>query len=158
MSYKDKAGEYRGGALTEQQPKVVLRYPCFADNCPMPGTIFPGAVQGETGDQKGTCAWHYGVKPHDIPRITQALRDWGCVSAEVNAARRLLTGEHGMDPKAMRQARDLAWDRMRPLVRDWADELQPTEGEGYSDWAKRLNVFLGRRLNEVMAPAQRRAA
>lgn len=170
MSYKDKATTYRGGAIGDPEPpRVRLRYPCFAVGCPMPGTLWPGATQGGTGDTPGTCAWHYGVQPQDIPRVTKALQEWACVSFEVNEARRVLTGETATDPKAIGAAFAAAWERMRPLVPGWEEQLKPgnirtSKGEerpfheGYGDWAKRLERFVGARVGEVLSIRQRRAA
>lgn len=172
MSYKEKAvGDYRGGAITEQAPKAVRRYPCFAEGCPMPGTIWPGVTQGGTGDAPGNCAWHYGVNSHDIPKVTQVLKDWDCVTYEINQARRALTGDLATNPKGLQDAFDAAWGRMQPLVEgEWEQHLKPGKlrtrrgevtpyEEGYADWAKRLNEFLGARVAEVLsARHQRRAA
>lgn len=168
----DERSEYRGGALTEQKPRVVLRYPCFADGCPMPGTIWPGAGIGGTGDQPGTCAWHYGVQPQDIPKVTRALRDWACVTYEVNEARRACTGDLASNPAALKAAFATAWERLQPLVvGQWEDELSPgnihtSKGldcgprlpESYADWARRLERFVGARIAEVLSTHRRRAA
>lgn len=162
---------YRGGALEVHEKPPVLRYPCFAVGCPMPGTIWPGITSGGTGDERGTCSWHYGVQPHDIPRVTRALRDWGCVSFEVNEARRVLTGELAMNPKAIDDAYLAAWERLKPLVAgEWEAKLRPgniqlrdgeitNHRETYGDWAKRLERFVGARVQEVLTfRAERRAA
>jgi hypothetical protein len=170
MSYKDKAvGEYRGGAIETTKP-TPRRYPCFAGGCPMPGTIFTGGT-----DQPGTCAWHYGVLSADIPKVTKALQDWGCVSYEIREARRALTGEVATDPAALQQAFDTAWERLRASIDEgWVDQLKPgtittrnrftreaydtKQPEGYGDWAKRLERFLGARVVEVLSIRQRAAA
>jgi hypothetical protein len=162
---------YRGGALTVQDKPPVRRYPCFAEGCPMPSTIWPDITQGGSGDKPGNCAWHYGVQSHDIPRVTQVLRDWQCVSYEVNEARRALTGDLACNPAGLQSAFEQAWERMQPqVVGEWEDELKPGKlrnrkgveqpfREGYADWAKRLTEFLGDRVAEVLSVrAQRRAA
>lgn len=171
MSYKTKAdairtqdeGAYRGGRVEQEAPKPQrLRYPCFAAGCPMPGTIFLGAVQGEKPEGSGCCAWHFGVQANDIPKVTQRLVDWQCVSIEVNAARRFLTGEQASNPKAIDEAFAAAWSRLQPLARSWESELQPggartskgeplSHQESYGDWAKRLERFLGARVGEVLS-------
>jgi len=178
MSYKEKAasGDYRGGRVTpDSDAPKIWRAPCFATGCPMPGSIFPGAGQGGTGDQTGTCAWHYGVKPHDIPRVTQVLVDWQCVSHEVTEARRAICGDLATNPTALKAAFDTAWERLEPQVGEWAEQLRPSTikwtrnrpqpvdsgiPESYADWAKRLNEFLGARVQEVLnvRSMQRRAA
>lgn len=166
---------FRGGRVFTdddapiEQPKVRKRYPCFADGCPMVGSIFPGAGVGGTGETPGSCAWHYGVNPTDIPKVTQVLRDWQVVSFEINEARRTLTGELAADPKALEERFAAAWDRLQPLVPGWETQLAPgnihtSKGvdrgfrEGYGDWAKRLERFLGARVVEVLSVHQRRAA
>lgn len=171
MSYKAKAdairtqdeGAYRGGRVEQEPPKPQrLRYPCFAAGCPMPGTIFLGAVQGEKAEGSGCCNWHFGVQPNDIPKVTQRLVDWQCVSAEVNAARRFLTGEQASSPKAVDEAFRAAWARLQPVARSWESELQPGRArtskeaivwhdESYGDWARRLERFLGSRIAEVLS-------
>lgn len=157
MSYKDKAttpaADYRGGALTDQTPKVVKRYPCFAGGCPMPGTIFTGST-----DSPGSCAWHFGVLANDIPKVTQVLKDWNCVAYEVNEARRAHMGELACNPKALDDAHRAAWERLQPLVPGWEDQLQPQEGERYRAWMQRLERFLGARVVEVQSLRHRRAA
>jgi hypothetical protein len=166
MSYKDKAvssgsPDYRGGAITDQTPRK--RYPCFAGGCPMPGSIFTGGT-----DSPGVCAWHYRVAPNDIPKVTQALRDWECVAYEVREARRVLTGEMATSPKAVEDAFAQAWERLEPLAGDYLELLKPGNirqrtgrelpfRETYSDWAKRLTEFLGARVVEVQS-VHRRAA
>lgn len=159
---------YRGGRIGDEAdddlPAPRKRHPCFAGGCPMPGTIFTGG----TGSP-GVCAWHYGVKPHDIPRVTEALRDWECVAYEVREARRVLTGELAVDPKAVQAAFEQAWERLEPLSGDYRDQLKPgsirqRDGrelpfrETYADWAKRLTEFIGARVVEVQSVNQRRAA
>lgn len=173
MNRKD-FDEYRGGALSEPKLKSVRRYPCFADGCPMPGTIFPGETQG-TGDKLGTCAWHYGVLPNDIPKVTRVLLDWDCVNAEVNEARSVLTGPNAADVRALQAAFDAAWARLLPRASGWEEQLRPSTiksrdpvtrlrtvdsgmRESYADWAKRLTEFLGARVVEVLSTHQRRAA
>lgn len=168
--------QYRGGALAPvQAPKPKPRFPCFANGCPMPGTIFEGVIQGHkhTGEfattEPGTCAWHFGVVPGDIPKVTRALLDWQCVSAEINRARRNLTGDLARDPAGLQREFDAAWQRMRDQVGPWEAELQPgtirtSKGvdtghrQSYADWAKHLERFLGARVVEVLSTHQRRQA
>ena len=166
----DERAEYRGGALTQHEKPPARRYPCFANGCPMPGTIWPGAVQGGTGDEPGTCAWHYGVQTHDIPKVTRVLLDWQCVSFEVNEARRAHTSsELACNPKALADAFAAAWERLQPQVGEWAEELRPGTArnsrgdrlghrEDYASWARRLERFLGARVVEVLSVHRRRAA
>jgi hypothetical protein len=149
---------YRGGRVNDEPvtPRKRLRYPCFAIGCPMPGTIFPG---GST-EQSGTCAWHYGVNPDDIPRVSGVLRDWGCVAYEVDEARRVLTGESASDPGAVAKLFQAANERLRPSMAagGWGDELEAGKGEDYGAWARRCEAFLGARVTEVLSLRQRRAA
>lgn len=141
------------------------RNPCFADGCPMAGTMFPEGVGGE---RPGSCAFHYGINASDIPRVTRVLLDWACVSEEVRAARRALTGEYAADPKALDALFVTAWQRLRPLVSGWEAQLAPgnvhsSKGEdrgfreGYSDWSKKLERFLGGRVVEVLSIHRRSA-
>lgn len=150
--------------IEPQKPKRV-RYPCFAEGCPMPGTIFPnGASDGKVG----TCAWHYAVQPTDIPKVTQVLRDWMCVSAEILQARRCLGGALASDPAGLQREFDAAWQRLMPLAASWESELRPgtirtSKGvdtgfrQGYSDWAKHLERFIGSRVVEVLSTHRRSA-
>jgi hypothetical protein len=155
------------GSLADAIPHTPAprRYSCFADGCPMPGTITP------SGSGSSVCAWHYGILPTDIPKVTRVLRDWQCVSYEVGEARRVLTGELAADPTAIRRMFAAAWERLEPLAGTWAAELKPgnvrtSKGvdrgplfpEGYGDWAKRLERFLGARVVEVLSVRQREAA
>lgn len=156
---------YRGGALSVPDKPAVKRYPCFADQCPMPGSIFASGT-----DKAGACAWHYGVLPNDIPKVTRVLLDWQCVSSEVNAARRLLTGPAAADAKAQDEAFASAWNRLQGFIdTTWQAELKPGNArtskgeehpfrEGYGDWAKRLERFLGARVVEVLSTHHQRRA
>lgn len=157
MSYKEKAsGEgYRGGRVDPEAdaPKPRPRFPCFATGCPMPGTIFPGAGVGGTGDRPGECAWHYGVQPTDIPRVTQVLQDWLCVAREVNAARRAQYGEAASSPRALDALFEQAVQRLRPHVQagGWGDQFERQPGEDYRRWGQRLEAFIGGRVVEVLS-------
>jgi hypothetical protein len=154
-----------GESIADAIPHTPTRraYRCFAEQCPMPGTITP------SGAGSPTCAWHYGVVSSDIPKVTRVLLDWQCVSYEANEARRVLTGELATDPGAIDIAFRNAWERLQPLVPGWEAQLQPgnirtSKGverpfrEGYGDWAKRLDQFLGARVVEVLSIRQRAAA
>lgn len=149
---------YRGGRVNpdakEDKPKR-LRYPCFAEGCPMPGTIFTGSTGAA-----GSCAWHYGVLPTDIPKVTERLNAWGCVADEINAARRVLTGDKAADPKAQDDHLATAWLRLGPLVElsGWASDLEPHPRERLGDWSRRLEWFIGARVVEVLSTHRRRAA
>lgn len=160
---------FRGGRVftdgdeqTAQKPQR-MRHTCFATGCPMPGTMFAGGT-----DRPGSCVWHYGVQPTDIPKVTQVLRDWICVSAEIEHARRCLAGDLASDPAALKFEFDAAWQRLLPMASSWQAELAPgtirtSKGvdtghrQGYSDWAKHLERFIGARVVEVLS-THRRAA
>lgn len=147
---------YRGGRVDDDplpDERPARRYPCAAHQCPMPGTLFPGGG-------KGVCAWHYGANSSDWPRITGKLLEWACVTYEVNEARRVLTGDNAANPVVLEALFAAAWERLQPLVSGWEDQLKPGNirwrdatqpagyrdsgmRESYSDWAKRLNEFVG---------------
>lgn len=157
---EDDGQPYRGGALSVHDKPKPRRYPCFATGCPMPGTIWPGAGPGGTGDRPGTCAWHYAVNDTDVPRVTRVLQDWSCVSDEIEAARQALTGPKASDPGALDALQAAAAARLRPRMAagGWSEELEPQRGERYGDWCKRLEGFLGARVVEVLSARHRRAA
>lgn len=152
---------YRGGRVNaDDDAPRHRRYPCFATGCPMPGTIWPGVTQG-AGDQPGSCAWHYGVQPLNIPRVTQVLKDWGSVAYEVDECRRVHTSsETACSPKAQDAAFRIAVERLRPHVQagGWGDEFEARPGERYAGWGSRLEAFLGARVVEVLSVHARRAA
>jgi hypothetical protein len=125
-----------------EQPKR-LRYPCAAHQCPMPGTIFLGA--------DGVCAWHAREPANDWPLITQAIRDWECVSRAINRARRVLTDPVTCtDGKAQREALEAEWQAIVPAVQGsgWKSRIQPKPGENLSEWARRMDMFLAARVKE----------
>lgn len=156
----DEERHYRGGRVEpEASPDQSrrMRYPCFAASCPMPGTLFAGGT-----DKPGTCAWHYGIVPSDIPKVTQVLNDWMCVSAEINHARRCLSGALASDPAGLQREFDSAWFRLQPMAAAWEAQLAPgtiRTGKGvdtghrqaYADWAKHLEQFVGARVVEVLS-------
>lgn len=161
MSYKDKASDYRGGRVNPEDAAdrpERLRYPCFAEGCPMPGTMFPDQVLGEK--RHGVCPWHYRLAPSDIPKVTKVLQDWNCVTGEIEAARAALRGPHAADPKALDEVHAAAWSRLEPLLAHtgWSDVLKPRPGEHLDDWARHLERFIGKRVVEVLSINQRRAA
>lgn len=154
------------GSIADAIPHTPAkrRYPCFAEGCPMPGTIFPDSQAA------GVCAYHYGVKPGNVPRVTNVLRQWDCVAFECREARRVLTGELASDVKAIDDAFAKGWERLQPLAGEWAAYLMPGNiltskdvdtgmRENYGDWAKRLERFIGARVVEALnLHEQRRAA
>lgn len=157
---------FRGGRVfnaedaAEPEPPKPRRYPCFANGCPMPGTIWPDIVQGGTGDRSGTCAWHYAVPEHDIPRVTQVLREWGCVAYEVSECRRVHCSTEVIgNPGALAALFQTAVERLRPAVKagGWADQFE-ANGRTYRDWGRDLEAFLGGRVVEARSTHQRRAA
>lgn len=158
----NRGEHYRGGRVEpdeplEDEPRRVVRYACFAEGCPMPGTLFPEHARN------GVCAWHYSVQPTDIPKVTSQLRAWECVAREIEQARRMLCGPVAADPAALELAYHQAWDRLRPMLSaGWLAQLQPatirtSKGEdtrhpqSYGDWAKHLEQFLGARVVEVLS-------
>lgn len=157
---------FRGGrvfnadeAAEPEQPRR-RRYPCFANGCPMPGTMWPGAGMGGTGDRPGTCVWHYGVAEHEIPRVTQVLNDWGCVAYEVDECRRVHTSTEVLgDPGALAALFQTAVERLRPQVQmgGWADEFE-ANGRTYRDWGRHLEAFIGGQVVQALSTRQRRAA
>jgi hypothetical protein len=119
------------------------RFACRAHGCPMPGGIFLG------GGNIGICSYHYGVLPADWSRITQALKDWKCVSDEALLCRRVLIAPETMtDAKAQNQHLAGAWTRLRSelLGGPWLQELQPRPREQYDSWGRRLESFLVARV------------
>jgi hypothetical protein len=140
-------------SIADALPHAERKFACFAGGCPMPGTIFR-----DGSDKAGCCAWHYAALPSDIPRITQVLKDWACISDEVQAARRALTGQFATDPKALRQLFTEASHRVRDAVAGggWGNQFDPKLHEDYGTWAGRLQDFLTSRVSE--ATSTRRAA
>lgn len=138
------------GSKDVQQEEPVKRsiFKCFADSCPMPGSIFANS------EEFGSCGWHYGVQADKIPAVTQALRDWECISIPVNSLRRLLTNpntcanvpEHN---KAMRMYADEI-HRATDGIEDLDERTRPAEGELIGQWLHRLERFLGARVKEAL--------
>lgn len=143
---------YRGGRVEPDEVKPErLRYPCFADGCPMAGSMFPDQVMGEK--TRGVCPWHYNLNPSDIPRVTQRLRDWKCVADEIEQARLVFTGPLATDPAGHDESFHEAWRRLAPAVElsGWSNDLKPQDRESYGDWAHRLMYFIGARVLEVLS-------
>jgi hypothetical protein len=151
----------RDGSIADAIPHnpASRTYRCFADRCPMPGTIFPGQLMGDK--HGGTCAWHYGVEPLDIPKVTAVLRDWQCLAYEISECRRVHTSaESATSPKAQDQLFAAAVERLREQVKSggWGDEFEPKRGERYARWGQRLEEFLGGKVVEVLSTRRRAAA
>ena len=131
------------GSLADAIPHTPARrrYDCAAEQCPAPGTIFPGST---SGGGTGVCVYHYGASNSDWRRITQTLKDWDCVGYEVRECRRVMCDPNtACDPKAQNTLFASAWERLRPLVTGWEGELTPRIHEHYGDWGRRLDAFLG---------------
>jgi len=143
-------------------PAPQQRYRCYADDCPMAGTIFEGSPDG-----LGVCPFHYGAAPLEVRRITKALLDWRCVADAVRVARRALLGTNATNGPLHAQTMADAWADLRATVAPvyWSD-LEPgpmrvrdrSKPEGYrllnapeslADWARRLERFLGARVLEA---------
>lgn len=138
----DDRAAYRGGRVNaaDDEPKRV-RYPCFADGCPMAGTMF--TTLGTSPGQKGSCPMHWQAAPVAIPAITQRLLDWGFVAREIDAARALLTGEYAASPRVHALHHGQAWARLlAQLSPEWAAVLRPLQAEDLGLWARRLERFL----------------
>lgn len=125
-------------------------YGCMAHDCPMAGAIF-------TGGDGGICAYHHGTHGTDWPRITRALQDWHCLTAEINDCRRAHRNPlTAMDGKVLDHLFAKAWQRLQPLVgEDWGAELRPSKypngfAESYRDWGVRLERFLAKRVTEAI--------
>lgn len=112
---------------------------CFADGCKMPGTI-------NTGGRSWSCAWHYGAMPEHIPRITQTLRDWECITSEIRIGRKLLnTAANGA---VVLKAYGEAVERVLAATASggWGDELAGSMQGSYSGWLQKLSLFLQWRI------------
>lgn len=140
------------GGIASAIPHNERRGACFADGCPMPGTI------NLTGTQ-WHCGWHHQAQPSDIPRITRTINDWACVASEINRARAALIGQFASDPAALNQLFTEAVNRLRPAVMGggWGKQFERDGFEGYRDWMIRLQDFLHARVTEATS-THRRAA
>jgi hypothetical protein len=155
---------FRGGRVfnadappADPNDRPRIRNRCFADGCPMPGTMWTTQLS-DGNNPPGSCAWHYGVVPSDIPKVTRVLLDWQCVSYEVNEARRALTGQAAADPAALDALYGMAVERLKAATRDggWGDTFG--RSGDYSDWMRGLQAFLGAKVLEVLSVHRRRAA
>lgn len=132
--------------VQKDEPVRLSTFKCFADGCPMPGSIFYNV------EELGSCAWHAGEQPAGIPKITKALQDWECIATPINRLRKLLTNpatcanvpEHN---KAMRQyAEEIR--RATEGIEDLDERTRPKDGELIGQWLHRLERFLGARVKE----------
>lgn len=146
---------YHGGRVFSEDaadapadPKLQRRrYPCFADGCPMPGTMWATP----STSKPGACVYHYAAVEGDIPRITHQLQAWDCVAREIDRARAVLTGATANDARAQNAEFALAWGRLQPMLdAGWEKDLRP-DGMEYGAWAKHLERFLGARIVEALS-------
>lgn len=129
---------------------TVRGHPCWAQGCPMPGTIFTG------GSASGVCGWHYGVPGNDVPRVTQMLRNWDCVSTAINRARRDLTDpDIAAKPGILKERFENLWRELSPLVPGWEGSLQPRAHESYDEWRISAEKFLAMRIAEDLRGGSR---
>lgn len=121
-------------------------YRCLVSFCPMTGGIFLAGPHAP-----GICGYHYGTSGHELPRVTQILLDWECVTYEVNACRRAHR-EVNVDKAALAKA----WTRLQPALGEtWSAALAPAAGSSYAHWGHQLQKFLEARVREAI---QRKAA
>lgn len=132
-------------AIDDAPSGKVLHGACFAAGCPMPGSM-------SSGGNSWSCAWHYAAQPSTIPRITQVLRDWECLTYEINAGRRALTGKHCADPKVLHDLYIEAQERVKVATAagGWADAFDGA-GMDYRTWLYKLDMFLGQRVALTLA-------
>lgn len=143
-----------GGPDEDDEPQAAApqrkRYRCWAEQCPMPGTIFLGSLGSD-----GVCAWHYGSSGDEVKKITQAILDWDCVQLEINRGRRVLIAPDTLAGPAKQDAEFReAWARMLPAVMGsgWKPRLEPRPGEKLGEWVRRLERFLANRVKERLNP------
>lgn len=127
-----------------------LRYPCVANQCPMPGVIFLG------GAEDGVCGWHARENGTDWGRITRAIRDWECVSKAILVLRRVMTHP---DTCASPKDHDRVMREQAGLIAtacegsDWHPRTAPLPKELIGQWHHRLTLFLGARVKEAITGA-----
>lgn len=133
--------------LAAQNGPRRMRYRCFANGCPMPGTIFTG------GSDSGVCAWHFGCNADDLPRVSRCIADWECVANAINAGR-TFTNDPMKATAAKGDTAELAamWADLLPSVlgSGWKNRIEPTAGERLGDWTRRLERFLANRIKEAL--------
>lgn len=116
------------------------QYRCLVSFCPMTGAIFLAGPHAP-----GICGFHFGTVGHELPRVTQILLDWECVTYEINACRRAHR-EVVIDKHALAKA----WTRLQPALGEtWEAELAPAAGSSYAQWGLQLNKFLDARVREA---------
>lgn len=132
-------------AIDDAPSGKVMHGACFAHGCTMPGNV---KVDGASW----TCAWHYGVVPSDIPRVTQVLRDWECATYEIKIGRQALCSLFAADPKKLDELFTEALARMAAATSSgsWGDQFERQSSEDYRRWLNRLEVFVGRRIAQTL--------
>lgn len=122
-------------------PVPRRRYQCLAHGCPLPGSIF---LSGH--DAPGICALHMSCNSSDMPRITDVLRNWECVTFVHETCRQFLNdpGRCG-DVKAERTLLAAQWTELARMAPDWP-QLKP-HGSTLGEWARQLLHFLVWRVN-----------
>lgn len=132
-------------ALPPAEPQR-LRFPCAAHQCPMVGAIFVGGP-----DAPGQCMFHAREPANDWPKITQALKDWECVTTAILRARRVLASQDASSDGALHQRTLKAeWEAMLPAVlgSGWKTRVEPRLLETLGEWTRRLEGFLHARVRE----------
>lgn len=148
----DENAPLNTGTYRPEKPQFA----CTADQCPAPGTIFPGATHG---GGRGLCVFHYGANASDWPRITQVLKDWECVGYEFRECRRVMCDPAtATDPRAQNALFGIAWKRLQPLVAGYEGELAPRADDRYDRWGRRLEEFVGGMVVAALRTQYGRAA
>lgn len=138
-------------AIDDAPAELERKNACFASGCPMPGVI-------SLGGRSWNCGWHHLAVPSDIPRITQVLKDWECLTYEINVGRAVLTGKYAADPKAQNEHFAAAQARVLEATAGggWGDTFA-AKGLDYRTWMLRLERFLGQRVHITLGYAHETA-
>lgn len=132
-----------GGEPEDDQPKARerRRYPCLAHGCPMAGAIF---LNGH--DAPGICALHYGCNASDMPKITEVLRNWGCVTFAHGQVQQFLNDpDKCTDIGAERVLLAAQWGELQRAAPEWP-QLKPYVN-ALADWRRQLLAFLVWRID-----------
>lgn len=124
----------------------VMQSTCFANGCVLPGSI------RVDGSGSWTCAMHYAVQPSDLPRVTQVLKDWECLTYELTVGRSALVGPMATDGRALDKLYSEAAERVAVATAGggWGDVFDRKPGLDYRTWLLRLEHFLGGRVHATL--------
>lgn len=111
--------------------------------CAAPGCKLAGSMAASPQSSTWHCAYHYGVAPADMDRVTSALLEHGALLQVVNDGRRMIA-----NPKSTSQQLADAYAEFRMYLQHqgYTAVAETDRGGTFTRWLYRVEAELGRHV------------